>query len=109
MSNERETRTLAIEGRSFVIKTYATAREVNAIQQAYFKGAKVEIVGNQPKVTDFDPAVQDRVHQELIAQLVVSFDGDATNIVERCLDLPAGVYNDLVAALDDAADAKKKN
>lgn len=105
---ERETKTFDIGGYPFVIKTYATAREANAIQQAYFVGSKVEVVGDQPKISEFNPAVQQEVEKALIAQMVTTFNGDDENIVERCLDLPADVYHELVAQLDTLV-AKKKN
>src|SRR5690242_14571426 len=85
----------------FVVKTYATAREAQAIQQAYFRGAKIEVAGDQPRIADFNPAVQFDVQQEMIRQTVVSLDGDAENVAERCLDLPTEIYNDLVSKLDE--------
>lgn len=106
--NERETTTLTIEGHDFLVKTYATAREVNAIQAAYFRGTKVELVGDQPKISDFNPSIQGEVHKEMISQMVLLIDGNAENIVDRCLDsFPADVYNQLVAQLDAIVTKKK--
>lgn len=96
----RETKKLTIEGHEFVVKTYATAREANAIQQTYLKDSKVEIVGEQPKISDFNPFVRFDVERELVNQLVVSLDGDETNIIERCLDMPSAIYRELVDELD---------
>jgi hypothetical protein len=105
---DRETKELRIENFTFVVKTYATAREAQAIQQAYFKGMKVEVVGQEPKISEFSPAVQFDMQQEMIAQMVVSLDGNKENIATRCLDLPSDVYNELVTQLDDLV-AKKSN
>jgi hypothetical protein len=103
----RETKEIAIGSHTFVVKTYATAREANDIQQAYFKGTKVEMVGEQPRISEFNPGVQFDVNQELIRQIVVSMDGSAETIVERCIELPSQDFNDLTSALDELV-AKKK-
>lgn len=105
---DRETKTIHIGAEKFLVKTYATAREANAIQQAYFKGAKLEMVGDQPKISDFNPGVQFDVHKEMIAQMVVSLNGDDQNIVARCEDLPNDIFGELVAELDGLV-AKKKS
>lgn len=104
----RETTEKTIGDNVFVVKTYATARETNAIQQAYFKGAKVEIIGEQPKISDFNPSVQFEVEKELVAQLVVSMNGTTERVVDRCLDLQSSLYRELIQALDEIASAKKK-
>lgn len=105
---ERETKHIEIQGHSFKVKTYATAREANAIQQAYFKGSKVEIVGEQPRFSEFNPGVQQEVEQELVKQMVLEVDGKAADIVNTCLDLPADIYNDLIGQLDALVSKKKK-
>jgi hypothetical protein len=103
----RETTTEEIGGHKFEIKTYATAREANAIQQGYFKGTKMELVGDQPKLTEFNPGIQFEVQQELIRQLVVKMDGTDENIVERCLELRNDIFDQLVAHLDALVSKKK--
>jgi hypothetical protein len=104
---DRETKDIEIGGRKFKVKTYATAREHQAIQQAYFKGTKLEVVGEQPKISELNPGVLHEVHQEMIRQLVVSMDGTADNIVERCLDLPHDDFGALVGQLDTIISKKK--
>jgi hypothetical protein len=104
---DRETKSIKVAGHAFTVKTYATAREANAIQQAYFIGTKLEVVGEQPKISEFNPGVQFDVQQEMIRQLVTSMDGSADNIVERCLDLPSEHFDEVVLTLD-ALIAKKK-
>lgn len=108
MNGTRETKTIQIEGHTFDVKTYATAREAQAIQQTYFAGTKIEIEGEQPKISEFNPGVQFDVNQELIRQMVVSMDGTGEDIVERCLELPNDVFGELVLQLD-ALVAKKKS
>jgi hypothetical protein len=106
--SERETKNIEIGGHKFEIKTYATAREGATIQQAYFKGTKVEVVGNEPKISEFNPNVQFDVQLELVRQMVVSMDGTAEDIVARCEALPNDVFDELATELDTLV-AKKKN
>lgn len=104
----RETKALSIDGHNFIVKTYATAREANAIQSTYFKGSKVEVIGDQAKMSEFNPGVQQEVEKELVNQMVVSLDDNIENIVERCLDLPSDIYRELLVQLDTLT-SKKKN
>jgi hypothetical protein len=108
MPTNRETTALEVGGHIFTAKTYATAREASTIQQAYFKGTKVEMIGDQPKINEFNPNVQYEVQLELIRQMVVSMDDSSNDIVGRCEDLPNEVFQDLVDQLD-AMVAKKKS
>ena len=104
----RETKELKIGGHQYVVKAYATAREAHAIRQAYLTGTKVEVVGDQPKISEFNPDVQFEVQQEMLRQMVVSMDSKAENIVERCLDLPSDDFDSLISQLDNLV-SKKKN
>lgn len=105
---ERETREIKVGSHTFVAKSYATALEAHTIQQAYFKGTKMELVGEVPKISEFNPAVQFEVYQELIRQMVVSMDATTENIVERCLELRSEDFDALVTELDGLV-SKKKN
>lgn len=106
--SSREEKEIKVGAHIFLVKTYATAREAQAIQQAYFKGAKVEVRGEQPHIAEFDPSVQFVVQQEMVAQMVVSLDGVSEDIVNRCLDLQSGVYDELIRELDTLV-AKKNS
>lgn len=105
---DRETTTLTIGKHTYEVRTYATAREANLIQGAYFKGAKVEVVGQQPKISEFDPSVQYNVQLEMVRQLVVKMDDSADSLTERCEDLPNGEFQELAVKLDELI-SKKKN
>lgn len=105
---DREQKTIGIGQHKFVIKTYATAREAQAIQSVYFKGLKVEVAGSAPKINDLDPGVHFEAQAEMIRQMVVSMDGSADNLIERCKDLRSEEYDELVAAVDELVSKKKK-
>jgi hypothetical protein len=104
---ERETTTITIGNHTLTAKTYLTAKENHAVQQSYFRNAKVEVVDQKPKISDFDPTIQYTVRLELIRQLVTEMDGSSDNIVERCEDMPQAFFDDLGDALDELI-AKKK-
>ncbi len=104
---DREIKDIRIGSHTFKVKSYATALEANTIQQAYFKGTKLEVVGEQPKITEFNPGVQFDVNQEMIRQMVVSMDDDNEGIVERCLELPNDDFTELVQAIDALVSKKK--
>lgn len=106
--SDRETKVIKVGELDVVVKTYATAREANAIQQTYFKGAKMEVVGDSPKISEFNPGMQFEVEKEMIAQMVVSIGDKSENLVEVALDLKSEDYNELVAQLDSLV-AKKKS
>lgn len=103
----RPTTSVKIGEHTFLIKSYATAREAQAIQQAYFKGTKLEVVGDQPKIAEFNPAVQDEVNMEMVRQMVITFDDVPEDIVERALDLPNPEYQELIEELDKLVSKKK--
>lgn len=106
--SSRETASITIGEHTFTHYTYATAREMNAIQKSLFVGAKVEIVGEVPKINDFDPTVQYRAQVALVEQLVVAMDDitDRKQIVEACQDLPDNVFQELATHLDTIATKK---
>ena len=105
---ERETTTLQVQNHSFVVKTYATARETNQIQSAYAKAVNFAVEGDKPKIQGVDPAQLYNVQLEMVRQLVVEMDDDKQKIVERCEDLPNDIFQDLSQQLDDLV-AKKKS
>lgn len=104
---QRDTTKLTIGSHTFEVKTYATAREKNAMEQAVFSGSKVELVGQESKITELNTNVQYEIKLEMIRQMVVSMDDLAENIVPRCEDLPSETFDELLAAIDGIASKKK--
>ena len=98
---ERETKTIEVDGHKFTVKTYATAREANSIRLTYFNGSKVELVGEEPRISEFNPAIQYEVKLAIIDNLVIEMDGTKENIVQRCEDLPEDIFNKLTTQLDE--------
>lgn len=103
---ERETKEISFGKHKAVVKTYATAREHQTIQKALLKDAKFDVVGETPKLNDFDPTVLFSLHEEMVRQMVVSLDGSAEQIVDRYLDLPSADAEELVKVLDELVSKK---
>lgn len=104
----RETKIIKVGDHNVVVKTYATAREAQIMQKSAFAGLKIDIVNEQPKITDFNPAVQVEIEKSMIETLVVSVDEKSEGIAETVLDWKADDYTDLVSQLNDIL-SKKKN
>ncbi|CAB4151497.1 hypothetical protein UFOVP594_18 [uncultured Caudovirales phage] len=107
MNADRETKTITIGGHEVVMKTYASAIETQSIKHALYRGAKMEMSGETPKISDFNFAAQDEVEKEMVNQLVISIDGDTANILTRALDWPNVHYQELVQELDLLTGKKK--
>lgn len=104
----RETKNIKVGEHNVVVKTYITAREAQAIQSSAFAGLKVEVVGDQPKISDFNPAVQVQVEKTMVEQVVVSVDGKAEGVADIVLDEWRNEeYIDLIAQLNDIVSKKK--
>lgn len=108
MQADRESKTIDLgDGLSAVIKTYATAREVQSVKQSYFVGTKVEIVGDAPKISEFNPGIQGEVEKAMVQSLCVSIGDTKENLYEVALDLKVEQYNKLIEELDALVSKKK--
>lgn len=107
--SERETKSIKVNNKDVVIKTYATALEANTVQNAYFKDAEIEMVGDKPQIKKVNPNIQFVVEAEMIKTFVVSFNGvdDKAKIVELAQELPVEEYEKLVSELDQLVSKKK--
>jgi hypothetical protein len=103
---DRETTEVRIGDHKFQVKTYANALEGHLISQVLLKGAKMEVIGETPKITDFDIGAQFEMQKEMIAQMVVSMDDNKERIVERCLELRRSEFDQLIAELDEIISKK---
>lgn len=106
---ERETKSIQINNEQVEIKTFATALEANNIQNAYFKDAEIDMVGDKPQIKKVNPNIQFIVEAEMIKTLVVSFGGetDKAKILEKAQSLPVEEYEKLTAELDKLVSKKK--
>jgi len=105
--NDRENKDIQIGRHAFQVKTYATAREHQAIQRSLLKDAKFEMTGETPQLADFDPTIMFEMQAETVRQMVISMDGSAEKVLDRCLDLPSGQFDELITELDQLVSKKK--
>jgi hypothetical protein len=108
-TKERATKTLNTPNDFVVVvKTYATAREFEQIQQCYMEGANMKLVGKTPTIDNFDPKSEFEAQKKTIEMLVVSINESAENVVTRMLDdMPKEDYDFVMDALDDLSGKKK--
>lgn len=104
---ERETKKISTpNGIEIEIVTYATGREVRAIEQKYYTKAKLDIVAGQPKISDMDLSAQFDVEQEMVRLLVKTVGGSTENILDTVLDMRSEDYEFVIASLNEVT--KKK-
>ncbi len=106
---ERETTIITVGSHTFKVKTYATAREHNAILAPFYQAAKAEMVGNLPKFANVELSFQYQMRLEMIRQMVVEMDESTANIVERCEQLPIEEFDALSDAIDNVLGKKKSS
>lgn len=94
-------------GHIVVFKTYATGREFNAIQSVYLSAGKINVVGKEVVLDNFSTDIHLKAKEKMIEVLVVSIDGATDSVLEKCLDLPANEYNEIVDFVSTETDQKK--
>jgi len=91
-----------------VVKTYATAREFEMIQQCYMAGASMKLVGKTPQIDNFDPKSDFEAQKKTIEMLVVSINGSTDNLVNVMLDdMPKEDYDVIMGELNELSGKKK--
>jgi hypothetical protein len=95
-------------GHTLMIKTYATGREYNEIQNQVLKNAKVSLIGGQPVAEGITGSSQLDANKKAIELLVVSVDGKTDGALDLVLDLPASDYQEVVDTLNELLGKKKE-
>ena len=98
---DRETKEITTSGgHKIVLKTYLTAGESRTVNAAIFEGAKFRFEDGTARMEEgISGMVMNSMQDALILSLVVSLNGTADNLVERCLDLPERDFEELDKAL----------
>jgi hypothetical protein len=95
---ERETKEITTpQGRTAVVKTYLTGREVDAVLEDLFKDREA---GAEPKIP---MALAIKRNNKLIEATVVSLDESTENIFERLQDLPASEKSYILQQVQELA------
>lgn len=107
MSTTRETKPIEVGAHKLTIKTYLTGREHNELERVYLAGTKAKMVNNEVVLDSFSPTIEEDSQMKAIELLVVDLDGDASDILNRVLDLPKNEYLRIVAELGEVTGKKK--
>ncbi len=95
-------------GYKVVLKTFATAREIQAIEGKLFGSVKMGIEKGEPAMQGFTPLAQQGVEHEMIKLLVVSINDVKEGLVDYALDnIKAEDYDFIIAELNEIT--KKKS
>jgi len=110
MENKRETKEFKTSSgkNTLVLYTYATGREIRAIDSKYVSSMKLDMVGGEPSMKNIDMSVAYEAENEMIKALVVSINGSTENIVDTILDLEQDEYNEITAELSVITKKKTK-
>lgn len=106
---ERETKTFKTPNDiEVVIRAFATAREIQAIEGKLFGSVKMGIEKGEPAMEGFSPVAQQGVEHEMIKLLVVSIGEKKEDLVNYALDnIKAEDYDCIIAELNEIT--KKKS
>lgn len=89
-------------GKEVVIKTYLTGREKLQLQEALLAEMKVKLpgAGVAPEIQEVPGSVLVAQEKKLIELAIVSYDGSATDVYNRIMDLPSDEYDSIKAEVD---------
>lgn len=97
-------------GHTVVLNNYITGREQRAIQDVFLTKIQVGNIAGKPELgaSAFEASTINEAQDVAIRTVVVSLDGSSENILERILDLPSDQSGEIIAAVNEVTDAKKK-
>lgn len=104
---DRATKTITTPSKHTVeVYEYATGKDQRAYQAVLYGGLKLKADGNMqlgeqiaPKIEDIPASILLDVDAKLVEIMVVSLDGDKTDVQARIEKLPADDYNFVVGEL----------
>jgi len=98
---------VTIGGNHVVVYSYATGGDYEAIQQCYLQGAVIELDNNVPRVTGLDAAkAESTANETAIKCLVVSVNGDSTDVLTALRNLPKDEYLGILDELNQITGKK---
>lgn len=109
MEAQRETNEINVGRHTVVLYSYCNGDEHDEIEKISLKGAKFSMVGvgiDDVKM-DFDASSTHATNRKAVELLVVSLDGDSSNVVSRVYQLPFTETQQIIAALDEVLGKKK--
>jgi hypothetical protein len=110
----RPTREFKTSGGHVIVQyDYITGREQRAIQEVFLRNVEISRLSQADGKTDagmtgFSAAVVSEAQDLSFKLLIVSMDGTNDDVVSRILDLPAIEFGEVVAAINEVTETKKK-
>ena len=110
MENTRETKEFKTSSgkNTLVLYTYATGREMRAIDSKYVSSMKLDLKNGEPSMNNIDMSVAYEAENEMIKALVVSINGSTEGVIDAILDLHQDEYNEIIAELNVVTKKKTK-
>ena len=106
---QRETQLLeTTTGHKVELHTYITGREKRAIESVFYRDVEMTQTGAEQTIKGFKGAALEEAQNAAITAVVVSVDGNTSNVLDRVLDLPAVDYQEVIAAINEITEGKKK-
>jgi len=101
METNRETKKITTPaGKELELKTYITARERNQIRDMFYKNMKLENVGGKPEMSELSGEIMSQAEYKLIESVVVSYDGNKENVLDRISDEKPEEYDFIVEEIN---------
>jgi hypothetical protein len=100
---ERQTKEIRLSGGHVVIfKTYLTGREANEIRSVILGTMKMNIGTDASKVdmSGLSGAFVLEQEHKALGYLLVSLDGDTNAPIDKLLELPSDIYNEVIAEVN---------
>jgi hypothetical protein len=111
---DRPTRQIKTSGEhTVVLHDYITGREQRQIQEVFLKNVEINRLSQSNGKTDagmsgFSAATVAEAQDLAFKLIIISMDGNSDDVVKRVLDLPAAEFEEIVAAVNEVTDPKKK-
>lgn len=110
---DRPIRTITTAGgHKVVLNAYITGREQREIQEVFLRGVDLgklaQGAGKPADVSGFSASSVSEAQDLTLKLLIVSFDDALDNLVNKVLDLPALEFEEVMAAVNEITETKKK-
>src|SRR4051812_42848329 len=103
---ERTTRTITTSGKHVVVMhDYVTGREMRQIQDIFFRTMEIK---SATDISGFKASSASEAQDMALSILLVSVDDSTDDLVEKVLDLPAPEFEEIIAAVNEITEPKKK-
>lgn len=109
MDTTRTTKEIrTVGGHVVTLKEWITGGEKRSITNVFLKDVEMKQKGGEQEFTGVKGTVTAEAEDVAIKAVVVSVDGKTDNVVSAVLNLPAPDYDEVIAAINEITNPKKK-